>query len=58
MRIVNPGDIEKNCSDCGDPFVFTVREQEFYKEKGYSEPKRCFKCRQLRKQQKEVKQND
>lgn len=41
------------CKDCGTEFVFTEREQEFYKEKGFdNEPQRCAGCRQKRKQQK------
>ncbi|MDD3946397.1 MAG: zinc-ribbon domain-containing protein [Clostridia bacterium] len=41
------------CKDCGQEFVFTVREQEFYKEKGFeNDPIRCPACRKLRKQQK------
>lgn len=39
------------CSDCGAEFLFTVREQEFYAEKGFTnEPKRCKDCRSARKQ--------
>ncbi|NEZ45794.1 cytochrome C551 [Clostridium niameyense] len=39
------------CSDCGNEFVFTEGEQEFYKEKGFeNEPKRCPECRKARKQ--------
>ena len=34
------------CKDCGKEFVFTVRDQEFYKEKGFTnEPARCKDCR-------------
>ena len=34
------------CKDCGTELVFTVREQEFYKEKGFTnEPVRCKECR-------------
>ena len=34
------------CKDCGSEFVFTVGEQEFYKEKGFdNEPVRCPACR-------------
>lgn len=34
------------CSDCGNEFVFTAGEQEFYAEKGLlHEPKRCKECR-------------
>lgn len=39
------------CRDCGQEFVFTAREQEFYAEKGFqNEPGRCPACRQARKQ--------
>jgi hypothetical protein len=39
------------CKDCGEEFVFTAGEQEFYKEKGFdNEPKRCKPCRDARKQ--------
>lgn len=38
------------CRDCGIDFVWTVREQEFYKEKGFAnEPGRCPDCRAARK---------
>ena len=38
------------CQDCGNEFVFTAGEQEFYKEKGLdNEPKRCKDCRNRRK---------
>lgn len=38
------------CVDCGQPFVFTAGEQEFYAEKGFeNEPKRCKNCRDSRK---------
>lgn len=38
------------CQDCGQEFVFTVGEQEFYKEKGFdNEPKRCKACRDKKK---------
>ena len=40
------------CQDCGKEFIFTVGEQEFYKEKGFNnEPKRCKECRDKRKAQ-------
>ena len=36
------------CRDCGAEFVFTTGEQEFYKEKGFTnEPTRCVACRKL-----------
>jgi CxxC-x17-CxxC domain-containing protein len=37
------------CSDCSMEFSFSEREQEFYAEKGFSEPRRCPSCRQSRK---------
>jgi CxxC-x17-CxxC domain-containing protein len=38
------------CVDCGVDFVFTEREQEWYREKGLShEPRRCKNCRSSRK---------
>jgi len=38
------------CRDCGNEFVFTVGEQEFYQEKGFeNEPVRCADCRKARK---------
>jgi CxxC-x17-CxxC domain-containing protein len=39
------------CSDCGNEFTFTAGEQEFYTQRGYSEPRRCQPCRQARKTQ-------
>ena len=38
------------CKDCGNEFVFTAGEQEFYAEKGFqNEPLRCKECRINRK---------
>lgn len=40
------------CRDCGREFAFTVSEQEFYAQKGYTnEPGRCPECRAARKAQ-------
>lgn len=40
------------CKDCGNEFLFSVSEQEFYAEKGFeNEPGRCPVCRKARKQQ-------
>ena len=39
------------CKDCGNEFVFTAGEQEFYAEKGFqNEPQRCKACRDAKKQ--------
>lgn len=38
------------CKDCGTDFTFTVKEQEFYAQKGFeNEPTRCKPCRDKRK---------
>ena len=37
------------CSDCGQTFTFTASEQEFYTQKGFSQPSRCPSCRAARK---------
>jgi CxxC-x17-CxxC domain-containing protein len=37
------------CADCGQQFVFTASEQDFYAQRGFSEPKRCSPCRNARK---------
>lgn len=39
------------CRDCGQEFTFTAGEQEFYAQRGFSEPQRCPACRQTRKAQ-------
>lgn len=44
-------DITLKCKDCGNDFVFTEGEQQFYKEKGFTNPTRCPECRKARKQQ-------
>ena len=42
-------DKELSCQDCGQSFTFSADDQEFFAQKGYSEPKRCPSCRQARK---------
>ena len=40
------------CKDCGQEFVFTAAEQEFYAGKGFTnKPGRCPQCRAARKVQ-------
>lgn len=42
-------DMELTCRDCGETFIFTAGEQEFYADKGFlNEPTRCPKCRTRR----------
>ena len=43
-------DITLVCKDCGQEFVFTAGEQEFYASRGFeNQPQRCRACRQARK---------
>ncbi len=39
------------CRDCGQEFTFTAGEQDFYTQRGFSDPQRCPDCRAQRKQQ-------
>ena len=39
-----------SCEDCGAQFIFSAKDQAYYKEKGFAHPpKRCRACRQARK---------
>ena len=38
-------DITIKCKKCEQDFVWTVRDQEFYKEKGFYKPTICKDCR-------------
>lgn len=50
MSSQHQGDRAIACSDCGQEFVWTAGEQEFYREKGFANPpKRCKDCRQANK---------
>jgi CxxC-x17-CxxC domain-containing protein len=38
------------CKDCGNEFLFSGREQQFFAEKGFAnQPQRCRDCRQARR---------
>ena len=39
------------CRDCGQEFTFTAGEQDFYTQRGFSDPQRCPECRAARKTQ-------
>jgi DNA-directed RNA polymerase subunit RPC12/RpoP len=42
-------DMELICRGCGEAFIFTAGEQEFYADKGFlHEPTRCPRCRSRR----------
>jgi CxxC-x17-CxxC domain-containing protein len=45
-----PSDTTLTCRDCGQPFVFTAREQDYYATRGFDNPPgRCPDCRAARK---------
>ena len=44
-----PKDITIKCKKCENDFVWTVRDQEFYKEKGFYKPSYCKDCRKKTK---------
>ena len=45
-----------NCKECGKDFEFTVTEQEFFAQKGFTnEPGRCPECRAAKKHKPETK---
>lgn len=37
------------CADCSQQFVFTESEQQFFADRGFTEPRRCPSCRAARK---------
>lgn len=38
------------CKECGNEFIFSAGEQEFYAQRGFvNEPQRCKNCRMARK---------
>ena len=39
------------CRTCSKDFIFTERDQEYYQERNFSEPKDCKECRIAKKQQ-------
>jgi len=41
------------CAGCGQPFLWTAEQQEFYQEKQLSAPKRCKPCRDARRNERE-----
>lgn len=45
------------CKDCGEEFLFTVRDQEFYEQMGFTnEPVRCKACREKKKAERNNRQ--
>lgn len=47
---MNFDDTTLKCRECGNDFVFTAGEQEFYQQKGLmNQPSRCSECRTARR---------
>ena len=44
------------CLDCQQDFAFSVQEQEFFAEKGFSSPKRCRPCRAKRRERRKQRE--
>ena len=42
-----------NCRDCQQPFTFTEGEQQFFSQRGFTEPTRCPDCRRKRKMERD-----
>jgi DNA-directed RNA polymerase subunit RPC12/RpoP len=54
-RVVNFQDRTIQCVDCGREFNYSAREQEFFKQMNFTEPKRCPQCRSTRRQGREAR---
>jgi len=52
------GDREINCVDCKNDFILTESEQSFFIDKNLSVPKRCKDCRNIKRKQKEQRENN
>lgn len=50
-------DRKVKCEKCGEEFVFTAGEQEFYQEKGFTDPKKCKACRDAAKNERNNRSN-
>ena len=46
------------CQDCGNEFIFTQEQQEFFSDRGFPDPIRCPACRKLKKQRYIGRQNE
>ena len=46
-------DETRTCTDCHQPYVWRALDQTFAATNGWLPPKRCPRCRQLRKQSRE-----
>jgi hypothetical protein len=44
-RPSSPRDRTLICEDCESKFIFDEGEQKFFRDKGFTDPKRCPRCR-------------
>jgi N-acetylglutamate synthase-like GNAT family acetyltransferase len=42
---MNTRDVQLDCVECGQPFVWTANDQQFFAEMGFDPPKRCRGCK-------------
>ncbi len=49
-EVKNMQDKKIKCNECGYEFIFSVKDQEFFKEMNFSEPKKCKKCKKNKNQ--------
>jgi len=46
------------CRDCQQEFTFTEGEQQFFSQRGFTEPTRCPDCRRKRKMERDQDAGD
>jgi hypothetical protein len=51
-------DLYATCCDCGDSFVFETTEQKFFIARGLLAPRRCKRCRTLKRERNEQRLRD
>ncbi len=51
IKLMSTADQNITCKDCGQQFIWTAAEQEFYASKQLSAPQRCKSCRMAKRQQ-------
>lgn len=49
VKVRGLNDIEIECIDCEEWFVFAAGEQQYFIDRGMPFPKRCEKCREARR---------
>jgi hypothetical protein len=49
-QVTEHQDKQLECVDCKQPFTFSAKDQAFFEEKQFVDPKRCKPCRDIKKQ--------